>query len=131
MSSPALFVLLISGEREKIQMAAMAASVAAVSERPVHVFVSMNALTVFRKGDAATRYGGGEFATLMAEKGAPDPIDLIQQGKALGSIEILACSLALDLASLGIDDLTSEVFDGVGGLTKFLADAEAGQLVVF
>ena len=42
--SNALYILLCSGEHEKIQMAGMMASVAAVSERPVEVFVSMNAL---------------------------------------------------------------------------------------
>ena len=34
-----------SGEHEKLQMAAMMASVGAVSERPLEVFVSMNAMS--------------------------------------------------------------------------------------
>jgi peroxiredoxin family protein len=130
MSTPGLFILLCSGEHEKIQMAAMAASVAAVSERPVQVFVSMNALTVFRK-DHGDRYRGGEFSELMRERKVPDAIGLFEQGKMLGEMEIYACSMALDVAGIEVEDLIDDVVDGPGGLTKFLADAEAGQLIVF
>ena len=131
MSSPPLFILLCSGDHEKIQMAAMAASVAAVSERPVEVFVSMNAVNVFRKDNFESRYEGGKFSGLMKERNAPDAIDLFQQGKMLGEMKIYACSMALDVTKLELDDLTDGVFDDAAGLTKFLADAEKGQLVVF
>lgn len=131
MSTPALFILLCSGEHEKIQMAAMAASVAAVSERPVEVFVSMNALKSFRKDPGGERYAGGEFSQLMLARNVPDAIELFEQGKMLGDMKIFACSMAMDVAKLELEDLRSEVVDGAGGLTKFLADAEAGQLVVF
>ena len=80
MSSPPLFLLLVSGEHEKIQMAGMMASVAAVSERPVEVFVSMNAVYAFRKDAAGdSRYKGGAFSDLMKEKKAPDAVDLKDQ----------------------------------------------------
>lgn len=131
MSTPSLFILLCSGEHEKIQMAAMTASVAAVSERPVEVFVSMNALAAFRKDAAGQRYSGGEFAKMMTEKKAPDAIELFAQGKALGDMKVYACSMAMDVAELELNDLMDEVVDDAGGLTKFLSDAESGQLVVF
>ena len=74
MASNALYILLCSGEHEKVQMAAMMASVAAVSERPVEVFVSMNAVPVFEKGaPPAKRYQGGAFSKLLKEKKAPIP----------------------------------------------------------
>ena len=131
MDTPPLFILLCSGEHEKIQMAAMAASVAAVSERPVEVFVSMNALNSFKNDPKGERYSGGEFATLMNGQNVPDAIELFEQGKILGEMKIFACSMAMDVAKVELEDLRSEVVDGAGGLTKFLADAEAGQLVVF
>ncbi len=131
MSAPELYILLCSGEHEKIQMAAMAASVAAVSERRVEVFVSMNALNIFRKKAGDGRYSGGEFSNLMSSANAPDPIDLFSQGKALGEMTIYACSMAMDVAKLDIEDFEDDVIDSAGGLTKFLADAESGQLVVF
>ena len=125
-----LFILLCSGEHEKIQMAAMTASIAAVSERPVHVLVSMNAIFVFAKNaTAGDRYQGGAMSRLMLEKKAPDAVDLFGQGKALGDMTVNACSMALDLAAMGLDDLTEGLFDGQMGLTKFLSDAESGHLI--
>jgi peroxiredoxin family protein len=130
-SAKPLFLLLCSGEHEKIQMAAMLASVAAVSERPVQLFVSMNAFLAFRKGlSEDERYQGGTFSMLMREKKAPDAIELLGQGKALGDLSVYACSMALDVAGLQIDDLVENLFDGPLGLTKFLSDAELGDLVV-
>lgn len=131
MSSPGLYMILCSGEHEKIQMAAMAASVAAVSERPVEVFVSMNAVAVFRRDNDANRYCGGAFSELMKNRKAPDALELFRQGKMLGELKIYACSMALDVAAIGMDDLVDDLFDGPSGLTKFLADAESGQLVIF
>ena len=122
-----LFIMLTSSEHEKVQMAAMTASVAAVSERSVEVFVSMNAINVF-KPDAAL--SGGEFSSLMSEKNVPNPVELLEQGKMLGDLKVYACSMALDVSSTELSELT-DVFDGAAGLTKFLSDAETGQLVVF
>lgn len=131
MSSPALFILLCSGEHEKIQMAAMTASVAAVSDRPVEVFVSMNALAVFQKNSGSNRYSGGEFSKVMQERKVPDALELFGQGKMLGEMKVYACSMAMDVANVELDDFVDDLVDDAGGLTKFLADAEAGQLVVF
>ena len=130
MATP-LFLLLASGDHEKLQMGAMMASVAAVSERPVQVFVSMNAFLAFRKDvPDGERYVGGEFSKLMLEKKAPDTIDLFVQGKELGDLKMYACSMALDVSGLEISDLVGDLFDGPLGLTKFLSDAEDGDLVV-
>lgn len=131
MAGAPLFIVLSSGEHEKLQMAAMMASVAAVSERPVQIFVSMNALFAFDGGATADqRYKGGRFSTLMREKKAPDAIDLLRQGKELGDLKVYACSMALDVAGWDDARLVENLFDGALGLTKFLSDAENGQLVV-
>lgn len=130
MASNTLYILLCSGEHEKVQMAAMIASVAAVSERPVEVFVSMNAMLVFAKDASADRrYHGGVFSKLLREKKAPDPITLFQQGKELGDLKLWACSMALDVRGWEIDRLEEGLFEGALGLTKFLSDAENGQFV--
>jgi peroxiredoxin family protein len=130
MATVPLYILLCSGEHEKLQMAAMMASVGAVSERPVEVFVSMNALFAFgRDAPPDVRYAGGAFSRLMRDKGVPDMLMLFRQGKELGDLKIWACSMALDITGWEADALASGLFDGALGLTKFLADAEAGQLV--
>ncbi len=130
MADNSLFILLCSGEREKIQMAAMMASVAAVSERPVQVFVSMNAMLAFdTKMAVEERYHGGAFAKLLNDQKAPDPILLFQQGKDLGDLKMWACSMALDIQGWEMSHLDEKLFDGPMGLTKFLSDAESGQFV--
>lgn len=130
MSASPLFLVLCSAEHEKIQMAAMLASVAAVSERPVQVFVSMNAVFSFRKDvPDGERYRGGEFSRLLLENKAPDPLTLFEQGKMLGDMSMYLCSMAMDVAKLSMDDFVEGLFDGELGLTKFLADAEEGELV--
>ena len=130
MTSQPLFILLCSPEYEKIQMAAMMASVGAVSDRAVHVFVSMNAMFAFDKqATADARYKGGAFSALLKEKGAPDAITLFEQGKMLGDLKMYICSMALDVAGWDEDRLTDGLFDDTMGLTKFLSDAEGGQFV--
>ncbi len=130
MASNTLYILLCSGEHEKVQMAAMMASVAAVSERPVEVFISMNALLAFAKGASADqRYHGGAYSKLLKEKKAPDPMILFQQGKELGDLKLWACSMALDVQGWELDHLEDDMFDGPLGLTKFLSDAEDGQFI--
>jgi len=130
METKPLFILLCSGEHEKLQMAAMLASVAAVSERPVEVFVSMNAVLGFAKdAPAAERYHGGAFSKLLTEKRAPDPMALFRQGRELGSLKLWACSMALDVLGWELDRLEDDMFDGALGLTRFLSDAENGQFI--
>jgi len=130
MSSQPLYILLCSGEHEKIQMAAMMASVGAVSDRVVHVFVSMNALFAFAKdAPPESRYKGSEFSRLLREKGAPDAMQLFEQGRMLGDLKMYVCSMALDITGWSEDRLVDGLFDEARGLTKFLSDAEGGQFI--
>jgi peroxiredoxin family protein len=111
-------------------MAAMTASVAAVSERPVHVFISMNAMYVFKNGVSADeRYKGGAFSQVLRERKAPDAMMLFEQGRMLGEMSMHACSMAMDVLGWEESDLEEGLFDGVMGLTKFLSDAESGHLI--
>lgn len=131
MTTKTLCIVLCSGEHEKIHMSAMLASVAAVSNRKVQLFVSMNAMLAFAKDMGnKPRYHGGTFSQLMIDKKAPDSLALLAQGKALGDMTVHACSMALDLLGWELSHLVPNLFDGELGLTKFLADAEQGELVI-
>lgn len=132
MSPLPLFLIVCSEEHEKIQMAAMTASIAAVCERPVHVFVSMGALYAFKNPPGNEgQYRGGRFSRVLKENNAPDALKLFEQGKALGNMKVSVCSMALDILGWEETALTDNLFDGALGLTKYLSDAESGQLVVF
>lgn len=131
MTTPPLYIMLCSQDRDKMQMGAMLASVGAVSDRPVHVFVSMGAIKAFDKSiDASARYTDSPFSAEFAEKNVPDPVELFGQGKMLGDdMTVHACSMVLDVLGWEEDRLTPDLFDGQLGLTKFLSDAEHGQLI--
>ncbi len=131
MAATPLFILLASREHEKVQLAGMMASLAAVSERATRVLVSMAAVLAFEKGLAAeARYQTSPFSEAMLAKGVPDAIELFQQGKSLGDLQMYVCSMALEIQGWTLDALVEDLFDEVIGMTKFLADAEASELVV-
>ncbi len=126
-----LYILLASGEHEKIQLAAMIASVGAVSDRPVEVFVSMDALPAFRRDiEPAERYHGGPLHETFMTSKVPDAMELFSNGRMLGDLKMWACALILDLHHWEVEkDLVEGLFDGPAGLTVFLASAEGGQLI--
>jgi len=128
--SQKISIVCVSGTREKLQMAAMIASVAAATGDEVLVFLSMNALPYFVKGHDTDAPAEGELGALMAQKGVPPFKQLFQQAAELGDAQLLPCSMALDLMKITKDDLDPEVGPPTG-LTRFLSEAEGGQLLTF
>lgn len=130
MASQPLYIILSSSDRDTFQLVSMIASVAAVSERPVHVFVSMGAIKAFDKTASGNdRYSDSVLNQVLCDKNAPDPIETFQQGKMLGDMTVWACSMVLDVLGWDESNLVEDLFDGQMGLTKFLSDAEDGQLM--
>jgi peroxiredoxin family protein len=126
-----IHIICVSGTREKLQMAAMVASVAAASGTQVSVFFSMNALTYFVNGSTADAPTEGDFGQLMASnKGVPPFRQLFTMAAELGDAKLLPCSMALDLMEVEEDGL-DPAFGPPTGLTRFLTDAEGGQLLTF
>lgn len=123
-------IVCVSGTREKLQMAAMIASVAAATGDTVSVFFSMNALGYFIKGHAADAPVEGEFGKLMGQHGVPPFKQLFKQAAELGDAKLLPCSMAMDLLKITKNELDPE-FGPPTGLTRFLSDAEGGQLLTF
>jgi peroxiredoxin family protein len=125
-----IHIVCVSGTREKLQMAAMIASVAAASGDEVSVFFSMNAMQYFVKGSSAEPPAEGEFGALLLTKGVPPFRQLFQMAAELGSATLLPCSMALDLLKITQDDLDPALGPATG-LTRFLSDAEGAQMLTF
>lgn len=126
-----IYVLCASGTREKLQMAAMVASVAAASGDEVTVFFSMNAMLYFVKGRDTEAPAEGEFGRLMAaDKGVPSFKQLFVYAAELGDAKLLPCSMAVDLLKAEEADLDPALGPPTG-LTRFLSDAEGAQLFTF
>ena len=101
-------IVCVSGTHEKLQMAAMIASVAAATGDEVSVFFSMNALSYFIKGNDADAPDEGNFGAIMTREGAPPFRQLFKQAAELGDAKLLPCSMAIDVLKISKDDLDPE-----------------------
>jgi len=127
MSTDRISVMVTSGSREQLQMAAMVASVGAVSGSDVSVFVSMNAMKFFVKDSKENAPAEGEMGRLLEDKNAPDFMELFGQAVEYGDAKIFPCSMAVDILELKQDDLEAFVSEPLG-LTAFLSDSSEGQV---
>lgn len=130
MSTSKISIILQSGHREQLQMAAMIASVGAVSGNDVTVFLSMNALAYFARGDDRAAPADGPMGVLMAQKQVPPFRMLFEQAVELGGARIHPCSMAMDVLGLEQTDLVPYVGEAMG-LTMFLDDARDAQVWSF
>ena len=130
MASDKISIIVVSGEHERLQMAAMLASVGAVSGNDVSVFLSMNALQYFVKGNTAAAPPEGAFGTLMAGKKVPAFRTLFEQAVELGGAKLYPCSMAMDVMAIERDRLEPYLSEPLG-LTKFLDDARGAQVWSF
>ena len=130
MSNNKICVVAVSGSLERLQMAAMVASVGAVSGHQVTVFLSMNALGHFVKGSTLKAPVEGEMGELIASKKVPGFKTLFEQAVELGEAKIYPCSMAMDV--LGVEqEALEDYLENATGLTKFLHDAQDGQVWTF
>ena len=120
---------MVSGSLERLQMAAMMASVGAVSGNEVTVFLSMNSLAHFTR-NAPPPGTEGAFGRLLVEKKAPGFRQLFQQAAELGDAKIHPCSMACDVLGVKPGELEPWLGEPLG-LTRFLADAEGAQTWTF
>jgi len=128
-NSSKISIVVVSGMLERLQMAAMIASVGAVSGNEVTVFLSMNALGHFRRGASAPA-AEGAFGKLLVEKKAPGFKQLFRSAAELGDAKIHPCSMAVDVLGVQAADLEPWLGEPMG-LTKFLSDAHGGQVWSF
>jgi len=123
-------IIVVSGAIERLQMAAMIASVGAVSGNEVRVFLSMNAMPFFVKGNRDTPAPEGPFGELMAGKNVPPFRTLFQQAIELGDAKVHPCSMAMDVMGVEPEALEPYLSEPLG-LTKFLHDARDSQVWSF
>jgi len=130
MAAKKISIIVVSGTRERLQMAAMTAAVGAVSGNEVSVFLSMNALEHFVRGNGHEPPIEGSFGKLLGEKNAPGFKTLFEQAVELGDAKIYPCSMAMDIMGVEREALESYVAEPLG-LTKFLDSAADAQVFSF
>jgi len=130
MSAEKISILVVSGSIERLQMAGMVASVAAVSGAQVSVLLSMNSLQFFCKSNPPHPLPEGSFGHTMADKKVPPFKQLFQNAVELGDAAVHPCSMAMDVLAAKPEELESFLAPPLG-LTRFLADGADGQLLTF
>ena len=131
-----LNLVLFSGTDDKLQAAAVLAAGAAALGKPVNIFLQYWALDAFRADRIALDHGlapeagpeGTAAVAALARAGQAPRSETMRQAKDLGSVDIQACSLSMDLLHLESTDLDPLV-DGVEGVTSFYLNAGEGQVV--
>ena len=130
MSSSKLSILVVSGSIERLQMAAMVASVGAVSGTAVTVLLSMNSLQFFLRDNPSHPVPEGSFGQIMAGKKIPPFKELFENAIDLGDAKVHPCSMAMDVLGVKAADLDGFLASPLG-LTKFLTDSAGGQMLTF
>ncbi|MDE1948414.1 MAG: DsrE/DsrF/DrsH-like family protein [Burkholderiales bacterium] len=130
MAGSNISILVVSGSLERLQMAAMVASVGAVSGNAVSVLLSMNALPLFLKGNTEPAPPEGPFGESMAGKKVPPFRSLFESAVELGDAKIHPCSMAMDVMGVEREALEAYLAEPMG-LTKFLHDARDAQVWTF
>ncbi|MFB6114416.1 MAG: DsrE/DsrF/DrsH-like family protein [Halodesulfurarchaeum sp.] len=125
-------VVLASEELERVQAVSMIASVAASSDIPVEVFVTMNGLNAFEKETMENMdFEGGRVAeAMMTAEDVQVPMfdEQMEKAKAIGPLSVYACELAMDLLGTDLDDYV-DVFDDTLGVSGFLNRAKDKQVI--
>ncbi len=131
-----LNLVLFSGTDDRLQAASVLAAGAAALGKPVNVFLQYWALDAFRADRIGRDHGlapeagdeGRRQVDALRTAGQASWADTLRMAKELGSIDIEACSLSMDLLGLEQTDLDPLV-DGVEGVTAFYLNAGEGQVV--
>jgi peroxiredoxin family protein len=126
-------VVVASPELERVQAVSMISSIAASSDVPVQVFVTMNGLTAFEKDvvEGGDFQVDGKVGQAMLE-GDGDEVPLfteqLERAKAIGPLEVYACEMAMDIVGNEMDDYV-DVFDDTLGVAGFLNRAQDKQVI--
>jgi len=125
-------IVLSSDELERVQAVSIMSSVAAASDIPVDIFVTMNGFRAFDKEVIENAdFNGGKAAEAMLNA---DDVDIplyteqLEQAKTLGPLSIHACDMTMELMGKELSDMV-DLFDGTLGVAGFLNVAEDKQVI--
>ncbi|MFD1586193.1 DsrE/DsrF/DrsH-like family protein [Halorientalis brevis] len=125
-------IVLASNELARVQAVGTIGSVAAASDVPVEVFVTMDGLLAFDKEVVETGdFDVGPVGQAMLESEDADvPLftEQFQQAQEIGPLNLYACEMAMDLLDTTLDDYV-DVFEEKLGVAGFLNRAQDKQVV--
>lgn len=125
-------IVIATDEFEKITAASVISSIAAASEIPVEIFVTMNGLKAFERETVETKeFNTGKLGEAMIEnEDAEVPLftEQFEDAKAIGDMNLYACTMAMDMWGKTLDDYV-DLFDEELGVSGFLNKAADKQVI--
>jgi len=125
-------IVLASNALARVQAVSTIGSVAAASDIPVEVFVTMDGLLAFDREVVETGdFDVGPLGRAMRDAADADvPLFTEQFGQAqeIGPLNLYACKMAMDLLDTDLDDYV-DVFEDTLGVAGFLNRAQDKQVV--
>lgn len=125
-------IVVATEDFEKITAASIISSVAAASDVPVDVFVTMNGLRAFEHEVVDTHDFDmgplGEAMLTHEDTDVPLFTEQFAQAKEIGPLSVYACTMAMEMWGRELDDYV-DLFDGELGVSGFLGKAEDKQVI--
>jgi peroxiredoxin family protein len=134
MSSDRLSFVVASGEADRLLPVAVLATGAAAMQTEVQIFLTMWGVLALRKGagraplSASYKDMTDTFWKQLEEHHVGSFVEMLEQAKEIGPVQVLACGMSMDLFGLSLEDLES-VVDGVAGVAGFLDSAQDGKIL--
>ena len=123
-----LGLVVLSGDYARVQYALMMASAAAAIDRPVTVFVTMDAVPLLESGEGWRRLAGSDRDDDLKCRGVADMETLLQACTAL-DVSMMVCEAGLKGLDVAEDALRDDLGVEVTGLVTFYQTVGDGQIV--
>jgi peroxiredoxin family protein len=126
-------IVLFSGTVDKIMAAVTLATGAVAMGKEVNLFLTFWGLIAFRKGDWQTnvRFSkdfedyAGPAMEMMQAKNIPPWIETLKGAMELGSVNVKACSMTMELFNMTLEDFEPIVSE-VTGVAAFIQEQDGG-----
>lgn len=125
-----LGLVLLSSDYVRVHVALMMASAAAAVDRPVIVFVTMEAIPLALHQEGWRHLNGSARDVDMKTKGIADLETLLEACHALG-VSFIACETGLRACAKSESDIRGDPGFEVAGLVTFLDAVGDGEIVSF
>jgi peroxiredoxin family protein len=123
-----LGLVVLSGDWARVHYALMMASSAAAIDRPVTLFVTMDAVPLLESGEGWRRLAGAGGDDALKERNVADTETLLEACAAM-DVAIMVCEAGLKARDVPPSALRNELGVAVTGLVTFYHAAGAGQIV--
>ena len=123
-----LGLVVLSGEWARVHYALMMASSAAAIDRPVTLFVTMDAVPLLEAGEGWRRLAGAEGDDTMKQHKVADTETLLEACAAM-DVTIMVCEAGLKARDVAPSALRSDIGVDVTGLVTFYRSVGTGQIV--